>query len=84
VRSTLTLLRPHTGSLLADQQNKQSGNYQQGKQNTDDERNNLMSTGLDLFRPSAFLRHSETQPEEKIAHSTDTARRNSRISGRFL
>jgi len=68
---------------LADQQDKQSGNYQQGKQNTDDARNNPMSTGLDLFRPSAFLRHSETQPKEKIAHSTDTARRNSRIFRAF-
>src|SRR5262249_31798125 len=56
------------GSLLADQQNKSSGSYQQGKQNTDDERNNPMPTGLDLFRPSAFLRRSETQPEEKIGH----------------
>src|SRR5262245_24889666 len=27
-----------------------------------------MPTRLDLFRPSAFLRRSETQPEEKIAH----------------
>jgi hypothetical protein len=26
-----------------------------------------MPTGLDLFRPSAFLRRSETQPEEKVA-----------------
>src|SRR5262249_32285580 len=40
-----------------------------------------MPTGLNLFRPSSFLRRSETQPEEKIAHSTDTARRNSRVSG---
>src|SRR5262249_55715939 len=28
----------HMGSLLADQQNKHSDSYQQGKQNTDDER----------------------------------------------
>jgi hypothetical protein len=68
VRNTLTLLTPHTGSLLADQQNKQSGSYQQGKQNTDDERNNPVPTGLNLFRSSAFLRRSETQPEEKITH----------------
>jgi hypothetical protein len=33
--------------LLADQQNKSSGSYQQGKQNTGDERNNPMPTGLD-------------------------------------
>jgi hypothetical protein len=51
-------------SLLADQQNKSSGSYQQGKQNTGDERNNPMPTGLDFFRSSAFLRRSETQPEE--------------------
>ena len=56
------------GSLLADQQNKTSGSYQQGKQSTDGERNNPMPTGLDLFLPSGFLRRSETQPEEKIAH----------------
>jgi hypothetical protein len=54
VRNTLTLLTPHTGSLLDDQQNKQSGSYQQGKQNTDDERSNPMPTGLDLFRPRPF------------------------------
>jgi hypothetical protein len=56
-------------SLLADQQNKSSGSYQQGKQNTGDERNNPMSTGLDFFRSSALLRRSETQPEEKFVHS---------------
>jgi len=38
VRSTLTLLTPHMGSLLADQQNKHSDSYQQGKQGTDGER----------------------------------------------
>jgi hypothetical protein len=27
-----------------------------------------MPTGLDLFRPSAFLRSSDTQPEEKFVH----------------
>jgi hypothetical protein len=32
-------------SLLADQQKKQSGSYQQGKQNTDDERKNRMPIG---------------------------------------
>jgi len=50
-------------SLLADQQNKQSGSYQQGKHNTDDERNNGMPTRLGLLGPSAFLRRSDTQPE---------------------
>src|SRR6516162_7552922 len=59
---------PHMGSSLADQQNKCSGSYQQSKENTDDERNNPMPIGLDLFRSSAFLRCSETQPEEKVAH----------------
>jgi len=63
----LTLLTPHMGSLLADQQKKQSDSYQQGKQNTDDERKNRMPIGR-RFRSSAFLRRSETQPEEKVAH----------------
>jgi hypothetical protein len=55
----LTLLTPHMGSLLADQQDKQSGSYQQGKHNTDDERNNGMPTRLDLIRSRAFLRRSD-------------------------
>jgi len=55
------------GSLLADQQKKQSDSYQQGKQNTDDERKNRMPIGR-RFRSSAFLRRSETQPEEKFVH----------------
>ena len=63
--------RPHMGSLLADQQDKQSGSYQQGKQNTDDERNNRMPTRLDLFRSRAFLRRSDAQPEEKLVHRQD-------------
>jgi hypothetical protein len=46
-----------------DEQKKHFGSYQQGN-----ERNNPMPTGLDLFRPSAFLRRSDTQSEEKIAH----------------
>jgi len=54
--------------LLADQQNKSSDSYQQSKQNTDDERRNRMPTGLYLFRPCAFLRSSDTQPEEKFVH----------------
>jgi hypothetical protein len=53
---------------LADQQDKSSDSYQQGNQNTDDERCNRMPTGLDLFRPSAFLRSSDTQPEKKFVH----------------
>src|SRR5215471_10890154 len=55
-------------SFLADQQSKQSDSYQQGKQNTDDERNNRVPTGLDLFRSRAFLRRSDAQPEEKFVH----------------
>src|SRR5215831_15930542 len=62
-------------SFLADQQNKQSDSYQQGKQNTDDERNNRMPTRLDLFRSRAFLRRSDTQPEEKFVHRQDLATR---------
>jgi hypothetical protein len=52
-------------SLLADQQDKRSGTYQQRNQNTDDERNNPTLT-LDGFRSSAFLSRSETQPKEKF------------------
>jgi hypothetical protein len=55
-------------SFLADQQNKHSDSYQQGKQNTDDKRNNRMPSRLDLFRSSAFLRRSETQPKEKFVY----------------
>jgi hypothetical protein len=57
-------------SFLADQQKKRSGSYQKGKQNTDDDRNNPMPTirRLDPFRPSAFLRRSDAQPEKKVAH----------------
>jgi hypothetical protein len=51
-------------SSLADQQNKSSDSYEKSNQNTDDERNNRMPTTLDLFRSSAFLRRSDTQPEE--------------------
>jgi hypothetical protein len=60
MQRTLTLLTPHMGSFLADQQDKQSGSYQQGKHNTDDERNNGMPTRLDLIRSSGFLRRSDT------------------------
>ena len=56
-------------SLLADQQNKHSDSYQQGKQSTGDERNNPMPTIRALVRSSAFLRRSHTQPEEKFVHS---------------
>src|SRR6516164_6560047 len=64
-----TIGRGHVASsFLADQQNKQSDSYQQSKQNTDDERKNRMPSGLDLFRPSAFLCRSDTQPEEKFVH----------------
>src|SRR5262249_32009236 len=73
MQRTLTLLTPHMGSLLADQQDKQSGSYQQGKQNTGDERNNRMPTRLDLVRSRAFLRRSDTQPEEKFVHRTRTS-----------
>jgi hypothetical protein len=55
-------------SLLADQQEKHSGTYQQRNQNTNDERGNPTLT-LDGFRSSTFLRRSETQPEEKSVHS---------------
>jgi hypothetical protein len=58
------------GSLLADQQDKRSGSDQHRNQNTGDERNNPMPTGLDLFRPSALLRRSDAQPEEKSVHSS--------------
>ena len=45
-------------SSLADQQNKCSGNDQQGNQNTDDERRNRMPI-VGRLRPSAFLRCSD-------------------------
>jgi hypothetical protein len=57
--------------LLADQQKKHSGSYQQGKQSTDDERSNRVPTRLDRFRSSAFLRCSYTQPEEKFVHRSE-------------
>jgi hypothetical protein len=56
-------------SLLADQQNKHSDSYQQGKQSTDGKRQGPIPT-LKGPRPSAFLRCSETQPEEKFVHSS--------------
>jgi hypothetical protein len=52
---------------LADQQNKCSGSYQHRNQNTDDQRSNRMPT-LNGLRSSAFLRCSDAQPEEKVAH----------------
>jgi hypothetical protein len=55
------------GSLLTDQQNKSSGTYQQGKQHTDDERDNRVRT-VRRLRHSAFLRRSDTQPKEKLVH----------------
>src|SRR5215467_14849932 len=76
-------------SFLADQQKKQSGSYQQRKQNTDDERKNRMPTGR-RFRSSTFLRRSDAQPEEKFVHqillSTSHQRRgaNSLPMGRRL
>jgi CspA family cold shock protein len=59
----------HHRSLLADQQNKSSGSYQQSNQNTDDQRNNPVRTSRRL-RPSAFLRRSDAQPEEKFVHGS--------------
>jgi hypothetical protein len=58
VRNTLALLTPHTGSLLADQQDKRSGTYQQRNQNTNDERGNPTPT-LDGLRSSTLLHHSD-------------------------
>src|SRR5262249_14554103 len=37
--------------------------------------NNPMPPGLDLFRPSAFLRRSDAQPEEKVAHAVSRRHR---------
>src|SRR6516162_4973575 len=62
-------------SLLTDQQNKHADSYHQSKQNTGDERNNPIPTGLDLFRSSAFLRCSDAQPEEKFVHSAQRRHR---------
>src|SRR5215831_745722 len=55
-------------SLLADQQKKCSDANQHRNQNTDDERNNPMPTGLDFFQSSALLRCSDTEPEQKFVH----------------
>src|SRR5215475_15465451 len=38
-----------------------------------DERNNPMPTIRALVRSSAFLRRSDTQPEEKFVHRTESA-----------
>jgi hypothetical protein len=65
---TTSLPWPSAASFLADQQEKRSDTYQQRNQNTDNERGNPMSS-LDRLRSSAFLRCSDAQPEEKIAHS---------------
>jgi hypothetical protein len=72
VRSTLTLLTPHTGSLFADQQKKRSDTYQQGKQNTDDERNNPMPMGLISFDPAPFC--AAPIPSQKRRLPTDRYR----------
>jgi hypothetical protein len=54
---------------LTDQQNERYGSYQQGKQNTGDERNNPMPTIHALVPSSAFLCRSDTQPNEKFVHT---------------
>src|SRR5262249_52279051 len=69
-------------SSLLDEQKKHSDSYQQGKQNTDDERNNRMPSGLDLFRSSAFLRCSDAQPEEKLVHQILLSTSHQRRGGR--
>jgi hypothetical protein len=46
------------GSLLADQQNKHSNSYQQGKQSTDGERESPVPS-IWRLRSSAFLRRSD-------------------------
>src|SRR5215813_10469763 len=55
----------------ASRRQKFFGSYQQGKQNTSDERNNPMPTIRALVRSSAFLRRSDTQPEEKFVHRSE-------------
>src|SRR5215471_14594268 len=71
-------------SLLADQQKKRSDANQHRNQNTDDERSNPMSTGLDFFRSSALLRRSETQPEQKFVHSDQRRHQRCFIAARFV
>jgi hypothetical protein len=61
-------------SLLADQQKKHSDCYQQGKQSTDSQRQSPVAT-IKRFRASAFLRCSNTKPEEKVAHCERSAHR---------
>jgi hypothetical protein len=58
-------------SLLPNRQEKHSDSNQQCNQNADNERDNPMPT-LNGLRPSAFLRRSDAQPEEKVAHLPDT------------
>jgi hypothetical protein len=54
-------------SFLADQQKKHSDNYQRRNQSTDEQRNNPIPLHGRL-RPSAFLRRSDPEPEEKFVH----------------
>jgi len=49
--------------ILADRQDKPSSSYQQGKQNTGDERNNPMQTWPDLFRAAPFC--AAPRPNQK-------------------
>jgi hypothetical protein len=54
-------------SLLADQQNKHSDSYQEGKQSSDSERKSPVPS-IQRLRSSALLRYSNAKPEEKVAH----------------
>jgi hypothetical protein len=56
----------HHRSLLADQQNKSSGSYQQSNQNTDDQRNNQCGRAVG-FDPAPFC--AAPMPNQKRSSS---------------
>src|SRR5262249_16880988 len=60
-------LQPWNSELVREQR-KNSGYYQQSKQNTEDQRNNWMSTRLEPFRSGALLRRPDAQQQEKVSH----------------
>jgi hypothetical protein len=66
-KSICGLAKSAPTSLLADQQKKRSDANQHRNQNTDEERNNPMPTGLDFFRSSAFLRRSEPNQNRSLS-----------------
>ena len=58
--------------FLANQDQKNSDANQRRNQSTDDQRNNPIPATIDRLRPSAFLRRSDAQPEEKFVHRSSS------------